>query len=81
MPNGVDEGGALSEVIEDFILEVGREHRVVVTIRPEGVRRQLYERDEYLLLSLQTLTPAQLARISMRKQKSNVHELVHAAAR
>jgi len=57
--DGVDEGGALCEMIEDFILEVGRQHRVVVTSRPEGVRRQLYERDGYLLLSLQPLTPAQ----------------------
>ena len=41
--DGVDEGGALREVIEDFILEVGRQHRVVVTSRPEGVRQRLYE--------------------------------------
>jgi hypothetical protein len=57
--DGVDEGGALREVIEDLILAVGRQHRVVVTSRPEGVRRQLYEDGGYLLLSLRPLTTEQ----------------------
>merc|ERR1712093_431985 len=45
--DGVDEAGVVREVVEDFILAVGREHRVIVTGRPEGVRRKLYEDGDY----------------------------------
>jgi hypothetical protein len=57
--DGVDEAGLLHEVVEDFILEVGKQHRVVVTSRPEGVRRQLYEEGGYVVLNLQPLTAEQ----------------------
>jgi hypothetical protein len=57
--DGVDEAGVVREVVEDFILAIGQKHRVIVTSRPEGVRRKLYEQDEYLLLTLQPLTSEQ----------------------
>ena len=36
-----------------------QQHLVLATGRPEGVRRELYERAEYLMLSLQPLSPNQ----------------------
>jgi hypothetical protein len=57
--DGVDEAGLVREVVEDFILEVGQQHRIMVTSRPEGVRQHKYEEGGYLQLTLQPLTVQQ----------------------